>query len=166
MGSRDIVILEGSQIKAFPSSRHPISSDSTIAILEIMEVVVTLLASYQKVHQVIQLGFSSVLLLLKIMGEFGVLVGCLCCQNLEHGYRRAKQIMLKVVLMSYVHTSFFTNSELKPLFCSPRSSKLSISPHGSLSGSSPPVGSMPKPFPPFQHPSHQLLEENGFRQQK
>ncbi|XP_068662143.1 la-related protein 1A-like [Aristolochia californica] len=48
------------------------------------------------------------------------------------------------------------------------SSRLSASPHGQgiLSGSSPPVGSMPKPFPPFQHPSHQLLEENGFRQQK
>lgn len=47
-----------------------------------------------------------------------------------------------------------------------RSSKLGASPHSCLSGSSPPVGSMPKPFPPFQHPSHQLLEENGFRQQK
>nr|DAD43170.1 TPA_asm: hypothetical protein HUJ06_001400 [Nelumbo nucifera] len=47
----------------------------------------------------------------------------------------------------------------------PMTSKLSASPHGHLSGS-PPVGSMPKPFPPFQHPSHQLLEENGFRQQK
>ncbi|KAM7497010.1 hypothetical protein LguiA_021424 [Lonicera macranthoides] len=46
-----------------------------------------------------------------------------------------------------------------------RSSKLSTS-VGSMSGSSPPVGSMPKPFPPFQHPSHQLLEENGFKQQK
>ncbi|KAG1370965.1 putative la-related protein [Cocos nucifera] len=45
-------------------------------------------------------------------------------------------------------------------------SKLSGSPHGILSGSSPPVGSIPKPFPPFQHPSHQLLEENGFKQQK
>ncbi|KAL9241082.1 hypothetical protein vseg_015232 [Gypsophila vaccaria] len=45
-----------------------------------------------------------------------------------------------------------------------RSSKLSSSPHGY--GSSPPVGSLPKPFPPFQHPSHQLLEENGFKQQK
>ncbi|XP_015973451.1 la-related protein 1A isoform X3 [Arachis duranensis] len=44
-------------------------------------------------------------------------------------------------------------------------SKLSSSPHGGLSGS-PPVGSMPKSFPPFQHPSHQLLEENGFKQQK
>ncbi|XP_008804064.1 la-related protein 1A-like isoform X2 [Phoenix dactylifera] len=44
-------------------------------------------------------------------------------------------------------------------------SKLSGS-HGILSGSSPPVGSMPKSFPPFQHPSHQLLEENGFKQQK
>ncbi|KAK4762990.1 hypothetical protein SAY86_008758 [Trapa natans] len=44
--------------------------------------------------------------------------------------------------------------------------KLSMSPHGFLSGSSPPVGSMPKSFPPFQHPSHQLLEENGFKQQK
>ncbi|KAG8496258.1 hypothetical protein CXB51_009321 [Gossypium anomalum] len=44
-------------------------------------------------------------------------------------------------------------------------SKLSCSPHGNLS-SSPPVGSLPKSFPPFQHPSHQLLEENGFKQQK
>lgn len=48
----------------------------------------------------------------------------------------------------------------------PRSSKLSVSPHGFLSGGSPPVGSMPKSFPPFQHPSHQLLEESGFKQQK
>ncbi|KAK9063034.1 hypothetical protein SSX86_016904 [Deinandra increscens subsp. villosa] len=47
-----------------------------------------------------------------------------------------------------------------------RSSKLGVSPHGGFTGGSPPVGSMPKPFPPFQHPSHQLLEENGFRQQK
>ncbi|KAJ6904726.1 hypothetical protein NC652_022682 [Populus alba x Populus x berolinensis] len=47
-----------------------------------------------------------------------------------------------------------------------RSSKLSVSPHSILQGSSPPVGSMPKSFPPFQHPSHQLLEENGFKQQK
>ncbi|KAG2674108.1 hypothetical protein I3843_13G107000 [Carya illinoinensis] len=47
-----------------------------------------------------------------------------------------------------------------------RPSKLSGSPHGILSGSSPPVGSMPKSFPPFQHPSHQLLEENGYKQQK
>ncbi|KAJ0979096.1 hypothetical protein J5N97_014570 [Dioscorea zingiberensis] len=45
-------------------------------------------------------------------------------------------------------------------------SKLSVSPHGFLAGSSSPVGSMPKPFPPIQHPSHQLLEENEFRQQK
>ncbi|XP_022729264.1 la-related protein 1A-like isoform X2 [Durio zibethinus] len=44
-------------------------------------------------------------------------------------------------------------------------SKLSCSPHGTLS-SSPPVGSLPKSFPPFQHPSHQLLEQNGFKQQK
>ncbi|KAK7300310.1 hypothetical protein RJT34_11153 [Clitoria ternatea] len=42
---------------------------------------------------------------------------------------------------------------------------LSSSPHGGLAGS-PPVGSMPKSFPLFQHPSHQLLEENGFKQQK
>ncbi|XP_057802054.1 la-related protein 1A isoform X2 [Salvia miltiorrhiza] len=46
-----------------------------------------------------------------------------------------------------------------------RPSKLSASPHSHLSGSSPPIGSMPKPFPPFQHPSHKLLEENGFKQQ-
>ncbi|XP_041989522.1 la-related protein 1A-like isoform X1 [Salvia splendens] len=47
-----------------------------------------------------------------------------------------------------------------------RHSKLSASPQSSnLSGSSPPVGSVPKPFPPFQHASHKLLEENGFKQQ-
>ncbi|XP_041998139.1 la-related protein 1A-like [Salvia splendens] len=46
-----------------------------------------------------------------------------------------------------------------------RPSKLSASPHSHLLGSSPPVGSEPKPFPPFQHPSHKLLEENGFKQQ-
>ncbi|XP_050235996.1 la-related protein 1A isoform X2 [Mercurialis annua] len=48
----------------------------------------------------------------------------------------------------------------------PRSSKLSASPHSILSSGSPPIGSMPKSFPQFQHPSHQLLEENGFKQQK
>ncbi|KAJ4910874.1 La-related protein 1A [Raphanus sativus] len=47
-----------------------------------------------------------------------------------------------------------------------RLSKLSSSPQCSLSGSSPPVGSLPKSFPPFQHPSHQLLEDNGFKQEK
>ncbi|XP_078445119.1 LA RNA-binding protein isoform X2 [Wolffia australiana] len=45
-------------------------------------------------------------------------------------------------------------------------SKLSGSPRGILSAGSPPVGSLPKSFPPFHHPSHQLLEENGFKQQK
>ncbi|KAK8550943.1 hypothetical protein V6N12_039621 [Hibiscus sabdariffa] len=50
-------------------------------------------------------------------------------------------------------------------FSSRPSSKLSCSPNGALS-SSPPVGSLPKSFPPFQHPSHKLLEENGFKQQK
>eukprot|EP00249_Psilotum_nudum_P024854 c29308_g1_i8 orf=1020-4403(-) len=46
-------------------------------------------------------------------------------------------------------------------------SRLGSSPLGSgvVPGSSP-VGSMPKPFPLFQHPSHSLLEENGFKQQK
>ncbi|KAJ4787294.1 La-related protein [Rhynchospora pubera] len=50
----------------------------------------------------------------------------------------------------------------------PLSSKLSGigGSHSALSGSSPPVGSMPKPFPPFQHPSHQLLVDNEFKQQK
>ncbi|CAH8362377.1 unnamed protein product [Eruca vesicaria subsp. sativa] len=44
-----------------------------------------------------------------------------------------------------------------------RLSKLSSSPQ---CGSSPPVGSLPKSFPHFQHPSHQLLEDNGFKQEK
>eukprot|EP01018_Ginkgo_biloba_P038086 Gb_28833 [translate_table: standard] len=51
------------------------------------------------------------------------------------------------------------------------SSKLGSSPHGMYLGSgmfagSSPVGSMPKSFPHFQHPSHELLEDNGFKQQK
>ncbi|GFP94235.1 la-related protein 1a [Phtheirospermum japonicum] len=46
-----------------------------------------------------------------------------------------------------------------------RPSKLSASPRSHLLGSSPPVGSAPKSFQPFQHPSHKLLEENGFKQQ-
>ncbi|KAM0870772.1 hypothetical protein ACQ4PT_039809 [Festuca glaucescens] len=46
-----------------------------------------------------------------------------------------------------------------------RSSKLSSSPHGIPTGSSP-IGSVPKSFPPFQHPSHQLLEKNKFQQQR
>lgn len=46
-----------------------------------------------------------------------------------------------------------------------RPSKLSASPRGNSSVGSPPVGSVPKSFPVFQHPSHQLLEENGFKQQ-
>ncbi|KAL6563731.1 hypothetical protein OROGR_002690 [Orobanche gracilis] len=46
-----------------------------------------------------------------------------------------------------------------------RPSKLSASPQINLLGSSPPVGSVPKPFPSFQHLSHKLLQENGFKQQ-
>ncbi|XP_037405286.1 la-related protein 1A-like isoform X1 [Triticum dicoccoides] len=46
-----------------------------------------------------------------------------------------------------------------------KSSKLSSSPHGIPTGSSP-IGSVPKSFPPFQHPSHQLLEKNKFQQQR
>ncbi|KAG6605851.1 La-related protein 1A, partial [Cucurbita argyrosperma subsp. sororia] len=53
-----------------------------------------------------------------------------------------------------------------PESTSSRPSKLSVSPHGNFLANSPPVGSLPKSFPPFQHPSHQLLEENGFKQQK
>lgn len=47
------------------------------------------------------------------------------------------------------------------------SSPYGTSPGGSfMPGSSPPVGSVPKSFPHFQHPSHALLEDNGFKQQK
>ncbi|XP_031496121.1 la-related protein 1A isoform X2 [Nymphaea colorata] len=65
---------------------------------------------------------------------------------------------------------FFFGSTPPENFCL-ASSKLnnaySSSPVSSVvSGSSPPVGSAPKSFPPFQHPSHQLLEANGFKQQK
>lgn len=47
------------------------------------------------------------------------------------------------------------------------SSPFGTSPMGGfMPGSSPPVGSVPKSFPHFQHPSHALLEDNGFKQQK
>jgi len=46
------------------------------------------------------------------------------------------------------------------------SSPFGTSPGGFMPGSSPPVGSVPKSFPHFQHPSHALLEDNGFKQQK
>ncbi|RYR14524.1 hypothetical protein Ahy_B04g071113 [Arachis hypogaea] len=69
-----------------------------------------------------------------------------------------KCIMVSVLKRNLNWRMFELKFSLKP-------SKLSSSPHGGLS-SSPPVGSMPKSFPPFQHPSNQLLEENGFQQQK
>ncbi|KAL3618930.1 hypothetical protein CASFOL_037158 [Castilleja foliolosa] len=43
-------------------------------------------------------------------------------------------------------------------------SQVSASPQSNLLGSSPPVDSALKPFPTFQHRSHKLLEENGFKQ--
>ncbi|CAM6047643.1 unnamed protein product [Sphagnum compactum] len=47
------------------------------------------------------------------------------------------------------------------------SSPYGTSPMSSFTpGCSPPVGSAPKSFPHFQHPSHALLEANGFKQQK
>ncbi|XP_073142897.1 la-related protein 1A-like isoform X3 [Henckelia pumila] len=56
-------------------------------------------------------------------------------------------------------------------FCPPpdtnglRDSKLCASPCKKLSGTSPPVGYVPKSFPPFRHPNYRLLEENHFKQQ-
>lgn len=46
--------------------------------------------------------------------------------------------------------------------CSTTSVKLAS---GILAGTSPPVGHNSKPSPP-QHPSHQLLDERGLKQQK
>ncbi|XP_021776498.1 la-related protein 1A-like [Chenopodium quinoa] len=60
----------------------------------------------------------------------------------------------------------FFFSSTPPEAHSLRSSKLSGSPHGNFAASSPPVGSLPKSIPQFQHRSHQLLQENGFEQQK
>ncbi|KAH7292302.1 hypothetical protein KP509_29G061100 [Ceratopteris richardii] len=50
--------------------------------------------------------------------------------------------------------------------------RMGTSPHGFMAATanvqvgSPPVGSLPKSFPHFQHPSHALLEDNGFKQQR
>lgn len=66
---QEMQILEGNKIEAFPRSSPPFTNNGySQAILEIMEVPVVLLASYQKVRQVIQLAFSLVLLHQKITG--------------------------------------------------------------------------------------------------
>ncbi|KAF8403534.1 hypothetical protein HHK36_011638 [Tetracentron sinense] len=83
----------------------------------------------------------------------------------NHGYGHNRHGIIVSESPPSNSVGFFFGST-PPESHSPMSSKLSASPHGILSGSSPLVGSMPKPFPPFQHPSHQLLEESGFRQQK
>jgi hypothetical protein len=72
--SLEMLIHEGSRIKAFPSSSHPINNDFSPAASEALELAVTLWESYLKVHQVIQLDFSLVLHLLNIMGQFRVTV--------------------------------------------------------------------------------------------
>ncbi|GAB2275042.1 hypothetical protein Dimus_009810 [Dionaea muscipula] len=60
----------------------------------------------------------------------------------------------------------FSFSSTPPEDLGTRSSTMSVSHHGcAASGGSSPVGSLPKPSPPSQHPSHQLLKENGFKQQ-
>ena len=71
-----MLIQEGSNIKAFPGSCPPINNDFSPATSEIMELPETLMESYRKVHLVIRLDFSLVLHLLKIMGQFAVIVAC------------------------------------------------------------------------------------------
>lgn len=66
--SLEMLILEGSNIKAFPGSCPPINNDFSPVTSEIMELPETLMESYRKVHLVIRLDFSLVLHLLKIMG--------------------------------------------------------------------------------------------------
>lgn len=51
-----------------------------------MENAGTLLESYQKVHQATRLDFSLVLLLLKIMGQFGVTVACVYLMTKQFVY--------------------------------------------------------------------------------
>lgn len=74
--SLEMLIHEGSKIKAFPSSSHPVNNDFSPATSEALELAVTLWESYLKVHQVIQLDISLVLHLLNIMGQFRVIVAC------------------------------------------------------------------------------------------
>lgn len=71
-----MLIQEGSNIKAFPGSCPPINNDFSPVTSEIMELPETLMESYRKVHLVIRLDFSLVLHLLKIMGQFAVIVAC------------------------------------------------------------------------------------------
>lgn len=68
---QEMLILERSKIKAFPSNNQFINNASSQARSEIMELVV-LMELYQKVHLVIQLDFSSGLLHLIIMCEFSL----------------------------------------------------------------------------------------------
>lgn len=75
--SLEMGVPGGSKIKGFSSSSsHPSSNDFSPVTSEAMELAVTLLESYQKVLQVIQLDFSLVLPLLTIMGQFRVILAC------------------------------------------------------------------------------------------
>ena len=71
--SLEAIILEGNK-KFFTSNHLPLSSGFSQVILEIMELVGTLMESYLKARLAIRLGFSLLLRLLKIMGQFKITV--------------------------------------------------------------------------------------------
>lgn len=71
--SLEAIILEGN-IKFFTSNHRPLSSGFSQVILKITELVETLTESYLKARLVIRLGFSLLLRLLKIMGQFKITV--------------------------------------------------------------------------------------------
>lgn len=114
------------------------SSDCSMEFTNVMELAGTLQEWYLKVHLRTQLVFSLALRPPIVMGE---------CPSEASNIIEVFPGLIKIILFRFKH------------------SKLSASPQSNLSGSSPPVGSVPKSFPPFQHPSHKLLEENGFKQQ-
>jgi len=73
--SLEAIILEGNKkVSTITSNSLPLSSGFSQTILEIMEPVVTLMELYPKAHLVIQLVFSFLRHLLKIKGQFRVIV--------------------------------------------------------------------------------------------
>jgi hypothetical protein len=80
----ETIILEGNK-KAITSNNLPFSSVFSRAILEITELVVTLMELYLKARLVVQLVFSFLPRLLKITGQFRMtmyeIIICLECST-------------------------------------------------------------------------------------
>jgi hypothetical protein len=77
----------------------------------------------------------------------------------------AQQLILVYISKTYLIVASIDVDLMIPLLSSYKSSKLSSSPHGIPTGSSP-VGSVPKSSPQSQHLTFHLLEKNKLQPQR